>query len=269
MKTLQQIKNRIFDEQVELAKEDIRQGVDVHNAHLFTESQLDEIKETVEVEDFKEYVDFKWVWDAEELVENPLAPFDDDEDDCDCTDGEDGCACPDYEYDFEPDEDAEPMDIEFEIEMDDHYHAPIKTFLAIKDKVFAEDYEYHDIEEETCSCGCDCGKEVCEACGKKHEKVDEEVSPRSKGRAKIVFKRAKGKITKRKKCPQGMKIAGRRCLPQTGTQKASNRRMSIKLKRAKKAQGAAMKKKAARIGKITKARVKGRSRMNFSGTGDK
>jgi len=57
-----------------------------------------------------------------------------------------------------------------------------------------------------------------------------------------------------------MRLAGNRCLPQTGTQKAKMRRAGIKLKRAKRAMGGGAKKKAALKSKITKRRVKGRSR---------
>ena len=57
-----------------------------------------------------------------------------------------------------------------------------------------------------------------------------------------------------------MQLNGRRCLPQTGTKKAKMKKLGIKLKRAKKAMGSAAKRKAARIGKITKKRIKGRNR---------
>ena len=57
-----------------------------------------------------------------------------------------------------------------------------------------------------------------------------------------------------------MRLAGNRCLPQTGTQKAKERRKGIKLKRARRAMGGGAKKKAALKGKITKRRVKTRSR---------
>lgn len=84
------------------------------------------------------------------------------------------------------------------------------------------------------------------------------------GRARVVFKRAAGKITKKKKCGKGMSLKGNRCVPQTGSKKAKNRVRGIKIKRAKKAMGAGKKRKAALKAKITKKRVKQRAR-NYAG----
>ena len=78
--------------------------------------------------------------------------------------------------------------------------------------------------------------------------------------AKIVFKRSKGEVFKKKKCGKGMRLVGNKCLPQTGTQKAGERRRGIKLKRAFRAMGAGKKKKAQIKKKITSRRVKGRAR---------
>ena len=85
--------------------------------------------------------------------------------------------------------------------------------------------------------------------------------------AKVVFKRSGGTISKKKVCGPGMRLVGKRCLPQAGAQKSKERVKGIKLKRAKKAMGAGLKKKAAIKAKITKKRVKGRTR-NFSGLND-
>jgi len=56
-------------------------------------------------------------------------------------------------------------------------------------------------KDDICSCGCDCGKEVCESCGKRHEAKDvkEEViderntNVKDAGKTKAVFKVGKAK----------------------------------------------------------------------------
>ena len=56
-------------------------------------------------------------------------------------------------------------------------------------------------KDDLCSCGCDCGKEVCESCGKRHEAKDvkEEViderntNVKDAGKTKAVFKVGKAK----------------------------------------------------------------------------
>ena len=133
---------------------------------------------------------------------------------------------------FVPDELAEAMDIDIEVDMG-LYEMDFVTLGKIRDQLFAEDYEV----------------EVDEASNK----------------AKVSFKRAKGKITKKKTCGPKMRLKGNKCIPQSGTQKSKERRKGIKLKRAKKASGAGVKKRAAIKAKITKKRVGGRSR-SFSGT---
>ena len=133
---------------------------------------------------------------------------------------------------FVPDELAERMDLEMEVDLE-LYEMDFVTLGKIRDHLFAEDYEVH---------------------------VDE-----SKNRAKVVFKRAGGKIAKKKKCGPGMRLKGNRCIPQGGTQKSKERRKGIKLKRAKKAMGGGKKKRAAIRARITKKRVKGKSR-SFAGT---
>ena len=124
------------------------------------------------------------------------------------------------------------MDIEMEVDLD-QYNPSYDSLSKIRDTFFAEDYEVV---------------------------IDE-----NKNRAKVFYKRAAGKIIKRKKCGKGMRLVGNRCLPQTGTQKAKERVKGIRLKRAKKAMGRGRKKMAVLKTKITKRRVKGRNR-NYAGT---
>ena len=130
-------------------------------------------------------------------------------------------------YDFIPEENGQAMNIEVEIDLD-LYEMDFAKISKMKDLFFAEEFEVEVLEEST--------------------------------KAKIVFKRSKGKVTKKKKCGKGMRLVGNRCLPQTGSQKSKERRKGIKLKRAFKAMGAGKKKKAKLKGKITSKRVKGRSR---------
>ena len=130
-------------------------------------------------------------------------------------------------YEFLPEEKGMVMDIEVEADLD-IVEMNILSLGKIRDLFFAEDYEVEVLEESN--------------------------------RARIVFKRAKGKVVKKKKCGPKMRLVGNRCLPQTGTQKSQERRRGIKLKRAFKAMGKGKKKKAALKRKITKTRVKGRAR---------
>ncbi|MCW4255058.1 MAG: hypothetical protein N0C84_01175 [Candidatus Thiodiazotropha taylori] len=142
--------------------------------------------------------------------------------------------CPDLQetVEFIPSEYGNEMDIEAEINLDEA-SVHIESLRKIADLMFAEDYEIEFMDEAA--------------------------------RAKIVFKRAKGEISKKKKCGPGMKLSGNRCIPQAGAQKAKEKVKGIKLKRAKKAMGSGKKKKAAIKAKITKKRVSGRAR-NFSNT---
>lgn len=131
-------------------------------------------------------------------------------------------------YDFVPSLFGEKFDIEMEVSED----VSVETLLALKEHLLAEDYDIVFSEAE---------------------------------RAKVTFSRAGGSIQKKKKCPTGTKLSGNKCIPQTGTEKAGNKKLGIKLKRAKRAQGAAGKKRAAVKAQITKKRVASKSR-NFSGT---
>lgn len=134
-------------------------------------------------------------------------------------------------YDFEPSANGEKMDIEVEVDLDEADISYL-TLGKLRDAMMAEDYEVLEENDR---------------------------------KAKIVFKRAGGQVTKKKKCGQGMSLKGNKCIPQTGTDKAQNRKKGIKIKRAKKAMGGGLKKKAAIKAKITKKRVKNKTR-NFSNT---
>lgn len=131
---------------------------------------------------------------------------------------------------FVADQNGDLMDVEVEIDTS-IYNLNEQVLNQIKELFFAEAYEV-----------------VFEAVG----------------RAKVVFKRSAGKITKKKKCGKGMSLKGNRCVPQTGSKKAKNKIRGIKIKRAKRAMGGGKKKKAALKARITKKRVKARAR-NYSG----
>ena len=135
------------------------------------------------------------------------------------------------QYTFEPDKHGQKMDIEVEIDLD-VWEPSYKVLNQIKEAFFAQDW---DIIEE------------------------------NDRKAKVVFNRAGGQVSKVKKCGPGMKLKGNRCVPQSGTEKAGERKKGIKLKRAKRAMGAGAKKKAAIKAKITKKRVAGRNR-SYAGT---
>ena len=83
--------------------------------------------------------------------------------------------------------------------------------------------------------------------------------------AKVVFSKAKGGVQKKLRCAPGTMLKGKKCIPQTGAAKAKNKKLGIKIAKAKKSQGAAGKKRAAVKAQITKKRVSGKAR-NLSGT---
>jgi hypothetical protein len=234
---LKNLKSRIYEEKKQLVLDSIRQGVEIEET-IFTPEQIEEFKEEVVILDYEEIVEGD-IDDFDE-AEAALNLHEEDDDDCGCHphEADNECQCPKTYLDFVPMEDGEEYDLEFAIEDRTYYDDAIENYLKIKDALFAEDYEVHDVEVMQ-----EDGTVV----------IDEKM-------ARVIFKRSKGTITKKKKCMPGMRLAGRRCLPQTGTQKAKMKRLGIKLKRAKKAMGAAKKKKAARIAKITKKRIKGRTR---------
>lgn len=199
-------------------KKQMMNGVS-HDTHfLFSEEQLDEIKQEVEIEQFEETVEFNGEIDLDlPLIEKHSEVQE--------------------TFDFAPDEDGTVMDLVFEFDLAD-IDPSINGMNALRELLFAEEYEFVKEEED--------------------ENIDE--AKKKPGKVKVIFKRAKGEIKKKKICGPGMRLAGNRCLPQTGTQKAKERRKGIKLKRAKRAMGGGAKKKAALKGKITKRRVKTRSR---------
>jgi len=178
---LREWKDITIEHQRNLLKDALREGVVVTSHTLFTEEDIQEIKEEIQIEQFSEEVN---VEDGDE--------------------------------------------VEFDTDL---FEITDSKMEQIKELFFAESFVV--IEE-------------------------------SPSKAKVVFSRSKGKITKRKKCGKGMRLKGNRCIPQSGTQKAKSRMTGIKIKRAKKALGS-KNKKAALKARITKKRVSGRSR-NYSGT---
>lgn len=230
---LQNLKNKIFENQKKIVIEQLNNDVAVDNS-IFTDEELKNIKEETDINNYFEYIEE----DIDDVEEYEFDLNSNDDEDCGCESHEDDCTCPEYYLDFVPMEDGDEMDLQYGIEDRTGYHDGIKTYIAMKDALFAEEYEmYEDLN------------------------IDEDGNESIKeGAAQVIFRRAKGKIIKKKKCGPGMRLAGRRCLPQTGTQKASMKKLGIKLKRAKKAMGSAAKRKAARIAKITKKRIKGRNR---------
>lgn len=212
-------------------KTQMREGIEFASHFLFSESELEDIRQEIVIESFEEVVEFTDELDLEEsLIEN-LSDIQEI-------------------LDFVPNEDGSTMDLVFEIDLS-LIDPSVNSLNKLKEHLFAEDYEMEIIEEDE-----------CEDCGKVHEGDcdTDSVNENKAGRAKVIFKRAKGEVKKKKICGPGMRLAGNRCIPQTGSQKAKERRKGIKLKRAKKAMGAGAKKKATLRGKITKRRVKGRSR---------
>lgn len=225
-------------------KEAIRSG-DEYDARFFTEEDIREITEEVEIEEFMEPVNFEESIELDEYFETDL-----NDTDCECPEDEDGCVCPEVFYDFIPDEYGEMMDLEFELYNPDVEDAGIEQYLKIKDAIFADDYDYFeaDIQESV-----------------EDPLEDGMVAMGERGAAKVVFRRSKGQIVKRKRCPRGSRLKGNRCVPQGGTQKALNRRRGIKLKRAFKAMGTGAKKRAQVKRRITQRRVQGRAR-NYANT---
>ena len=135
------------------------------------------------------------------------------------------------QYTFEPDSAGKKMDLEMEIDLN-VFEPSFEVMTKIKEHFFAEDWDITENDDR---------------------------------KAKVTFKRASGDIQKVKKCGPGMKLKGNRCVPQSGTEKAGERKKGIKLKRAKRAMGAGAKKKAAIKAKLTKKRVSGRNR-SYAGT---
>jgi len=249
-------------------KRQMHSGVSHDHHFLFSDEQLEEMKQEVEIERFEETVTFDGEIDLDpQLIENHSEVQE--------------------VFDFVPNEEGQVMDLVFEFDLNE-VDPSINSMNALRELLFAEDYEMEMIEEESLDEGedldgedknCGCGQTPCKTYGMKdalsdddlnrcnENVINEEKNPaggkKAKGkpaRAKVIFKRAKGQVSKKKICGPGMRLAGNRCLPQTGTQKAKMRRAGIKLKRAKRAMGGGAKKKAALKAKITKRRVKGRSR---------
>ena len=135
-------------------------------------------------------------------------------------------------FDFVPSPFGEKYDIEMEVDLT-VIDPSVDFLLQLKEALHAEEYDVEYIEEAE--------------------------------KAQVVFSRGSGGIQKKKKCGPGTKLKGNKCIPQTGTDKAMNKKQGIKLKRAQKARGSADMKKAAIKAKITKKRVASKAR-NYSGT---
>lgn len=248
MTNLRDWKSSKFDDYRAKVKAQVAEGIDVNTDTIIDEDTLQEIHDEVAIERFAETVEFDYEITLDEALETDL-----NDTICDCPDDDPDCSCPEMYYDFIPDEFGELMDVEFEIDgMSDHYDDGVNNYLKIKDAMFADSFDLVDQDlPENADDPLEHGMTTFD-----------EAQP---GRARVIFRRAKGRITKRKRCPKGTRLQGNRCIPQTGTQKARLRRTGIKLKRAKRAMGAGKKKLAALKSRITKKRVKTRSR-NYAGT---
>ena len=248
MTNLRDWKSSKFDDYRAKVKAQVAAGIDVNTDTIIDENTLQEIHDEVAIEKFAETVEFDYEITLDEALETDL-----NDTICDCPDDDPDCSCPEMYYDFIPDEFGELMDVEFEIDgMSDHYDDGVNNYLKIKDAMFADSFDLVDQDlPENADDPLEHGMTTFD-----------EAQP---GRARVIFRRAKGRITKRKRCPKGTRLQGNRCIPQTGTQKARLRRTGIKLKRAKRAMGAGKKKLAALKSRITKKRVKTRSR-NYAGT---
>ncbi len=248
MTNLRDWKSSKFDDYRAKVKAQVAEGIDVDTDTIIDEDTLQEIHDEVAIERFAETVEFDYEITLDEALETDL-----NDTICDCPEDDEDCSCPEMYYDFIPDEFGELMDVEFEIDgMSDHYDDGVNNYLKIKDAMFADSFDLVDQDlPENADDPLEHGMTTFD-----------EAQP---GRARVIFRRAKGRITKRKRCPKGTRLQGNRCIPQTGTQKARLRRTGIKLKRAKRAMGAGKKKLAALKSRITKKRVKTRSR-NYAGT---
>lgn len=113
-----------FREQV---KNQIREGFDVESHFLFSQDQIDEIKEEILIEDSYEVVeDFNELSLEEEFEGTELMEV----------------------YEFKPSEDGQRMDIEVEIDLN-LYEMDLMKLGKMRDLFFAEDYEVEVIEEST------------------------------------------------------------------------------------------------------------------------
>ena len=54
---------------------------------------------------------------------------------------------------------------------------------------------YEESKEEYCTCGCDCGKKVCETCGKPHKAKDVKENSVSEVKDKVLYDPKTGKLT--------------------------------------------------------------------------
>jgi hypothetical protein len=235
-------------------KELVRNNSFVQSDSIIDEETLTQIKDEVVVEDYMETVEFDDEINLDE-AESLSKGTDLNDTACDCEDDDHDCECPEMYYDFIPDEFGQLMDIEMEIDDQiDHVDDGVKNYLALKDAMFSDTFDVMD---------ADLPEAVENDDPMEHGITTfDEAQP---GRARVIFRRSKGRIVKRKRCKAGTRLQGNRCVPQTGTRKSALRRTGIKLKRAMRARGAGKKKLASLKRKITKKRVAGRART-YAGT---
>ena len=215
-----------------------------HDSHfLFSEDQMEEMKQEVEIERFEETVSFDGEIDLDPvLIENHSEVQE--------------------VYDFTPDEDGTVMDLVFEFDLNE-IDPSVNSMNALKNLLFAEEYEIELISEEDmcpdaccgmpvseCTCGPDCEHCECYEINKKEEELGEEKNPaggkKAKGkpsRAKVVFKRAKGEVKKKKICGPGMRLAGNRCYHKQAHKRLRCAALVLSLKELKEQWAVAQKRK--------------------------
>ena len=120
-----QEKTATFREQV---KGQIREGFDVETHFLFSNEEIEEIKEEILIEDYSEIVeDFDEIELDEEL---------------------DAISELQETYDFLPNQNGSVMDVEVEVDLE-IVEMSLITLGKIRDLFFAEDYEVEQFEEST------------------------------------------------------------------------------------------------------------------------
>ena len=120
-----QEKTATFREQV---KRQIREGFDVETHFLFSNEEIEEIKEEILIEDYSEIVeDFDEIELDEEL---------------------DAISELQETYDFLPNQNGSVMDVEVEVDLE-IVEMSLITLGKIRDLFFAEDYEVEQFEEST------------------------------------------------------------------------------------------------------------------------
>ena len=136
-----------------------------HDTHfLFSDEQLEEMKQEVEIERFEETVTFDGEIDLDpQLIENHSEVQE--------------------VFDFVPNEEGQVMDLVFEFDLN-VIDPSINSMNALRELLFAEDYEMEMIEEESIKEGedldgedknCGCGQTPCKTYGMKDALSDEDL----------------------------------------------------------------------------------------------